>query len=88
MPDLNGRELADQILTLKPGIRVLYMSGYTDNAIVQYGILNPGLAFIEKPFSPELLAEKVRRVLRVDPPPQTTPPADLGVSPPPPPPLT
>ena len=88
MPDLNGRELADQILTLKPGIRVLYMSGYTDNAIVQYGILNPGLAFIEKPFSPELLAEKLRRVLRVDPPPKNTPPSNLGLSTPPPPPIT
>ena len=88
MPDLNGRELADQVLTLRPGIRVLYMSGYTDNAIVQYGILNPGLAFIEKPFSPELLADKLRRVLRVDPPPKNTPPANLGVSPLPPTPIT
>jgi len=69
MPGLNGRELADQILSLRPGIRVLYMSGYADNAIVQYGVLNPGLAFIEKPFSPETLAAKLRQVLNSSPPP-------------------
>jgi two-component system cell cycle sensor histidine kinase/response regulator CckA len=63
MPGLNGRELADQVLSSRPGIKVLYMSGYSDNAIVQHGILSPGLAFIEKPFSPETLAEKVRQVL-------------------------
>ena len=82
MPGLNGRELADQILALKPGIRVLFMSGYADNAIVQYGVLNPGFDFIEKPFSPELLADKLRRVLSTDLPPNNTPPANLGAPPP------
>ena len=82
MPGLNGRELADQILAVKPGIRVLFMSGYADNAIVQYGVLNPGFDFIEKPFSPELLADKLRRVLSPDLPPNNTPPANLGAPPP------
>ena len=77
MPGLNGRELADQILSLKPGIKVLYMSGYADNAIVQHGVLTPGLAFIEKPFSPETLAEKVRQVIHSSPPPKNSPPTTL-----------
>ena len=78
MPGLNGRELADQILSLRPGIRVLYMSGYADNAIVQYGVLNPGLAFIEKPFSPETLAAKLRQVFSSSRPPKNTPRTTLG----------
>ena len=68
MPGLNGRELADQILALRPGIKVLYMSGYADNAIVQYGVMKPGLAFIEKPFSPETLAETIRQIVSSGPP--------------------
>ena len=44
-------------------MKVIYMSGYTDNAIVQHGVLEPGLNFIEKPFSPADLARKVREVL-------------------------
>jgi PAS domain S-box-containing protein len=68
MPGLNGRELADQILTLRPDIKVLYMSGYADNAIVQYGVIQPGLAFIEKPFSPETLAETIRQIVSSGPP--------------------
>jgi PAS domain S-box-containing protein len=80
MPGLNGRELADQILSLRPGVRVLYMSGYADNAIVQYGVLNPGLAFIEKPFSPETLAAKLRQVLSSSPPPKNPPPIALGAT--------
>jgi two-component system cell cycle sensor histidine kinase/response regulator CckA len=67
MPGLNGRELADQILLSRPDIKVLYMSGYADNAIVQYGVLNSGLAFIEKPFSPETLAEMVRQIMNSGP---------------------
>ncbi|MCU0578761.1 MAG: PAS domain S-box protein, partial [Desulfobacterota bacterium] len=63
MPGINGRELAEKVLALRPDIKVLFMSGYTDNAIVQYGILEPGLSFIEKPFSPDVLAGKVHQVL-------------------------
>lgn len=78
MPGLNGRELADQTLSLRPGIKVLYMSGYADNTIVQYGVLNPGLAFIEKPFSPESLAGTVRQILSSGPQPRNAAPTAPG----------
>jgi nitrogen-specific signal transduction histidine kinase/CheY-like chemotaxis protein len=64
MPGLNGRELAEQLLRLRPDLRVLFMSGYTNNMVVHHGILEEGLAFLEKPFTPESLAVKIRQVLR------------------------
>jgi CheY-like chemotaxis protein len=63
MPGMSGRELADQIERDHPGIRVLFMSGYTDNAIHHHGVLEPGTAFIEKPFSQASLTRKIRDVL-------------------------
>jgi len=63
MPQMGGKELADQLKTLKPNIKVLFISGYTDNAIVHHGVLNPGTNFLQKPFSPETLTQKVREVL-------------------------
>jgi two-component system, cell cycle sensor histidine kinase and response regulator CckA len=63
MPELGGRELAQRLAPLHPQMKVLYMSGYTDNAIVHHGILNSDLSFIQKPFTPEALAHKVREVL-------------------------
>ncbi|MEX2156899.1 MAG: ATP-binding protein [Gemmatimonadales bacterium] len=63
MPGLSGRELADQLQARRPGIRVLYMSGYPGDAVVQHGTLLPGSAFLQKPFSPDGLARKVRDVL-------------------------
>lgn len=63
MPGMGGRELAERILPLHRGIRVIYMSGYTGNAIARHGFLEPGLEFIKKPFTPEGLAKKVREVL-------------------------
>jgi two-component system cell cycle sensor histidine kinase/response regulator CckA len=63
MPGLNGREVARRLTAVRAGIRVLYLSGYTDDAIVHHGVLEPGVAFLQKPFSPTVLGRKVREVL-------------------------
>jgi DNA-binding NtrC family response regulator len=66
MPKVSGRELAQQLVQRRPSMKVLYMSGYTDNAVVNSGILKKEVAFIQKPFTPAALAEKVREVLEGD----------------------
>jgi signal transduction histidine kinase/CheY-like chemotaxis protein len=63
LPQMGGRQLAEALAALRPGLRVLYMSGYTDDAIAYHGILAPGVALLEKPIRPNALAEKVREVL-------------------------
>jgi CheY-like chemotaxis protein len=63
MPGLSGRQVAEQLTGVRPEIRVLFMSGYTDNVIAQRGVLEAGTAFLSKPFTPDALADKVRGVL-------------------------
>ena len=63
MPKLGGKELNEKIKALFPRIRTIFISGYTDNAMVQQGMIDPGTAFVQKPFSPQALLSKVRQVL-------------------------
>jgi CheY-like chemotaxis protein len=63
LPEMSGRELAGCLASSHPETKVLYMSGYTDDAIVHRGVLDPGTAFLEKPFTPYALARKVREAL-------------------------
>jgi len=66
MPKMGGKEVAERLQPLYPQMKVIYMSGYTDDAIVQHGVLGPGLNFLEKPFTPEGLARKVREILNTE----------------------
>jgi CheY-like chemotaxis protein len=63
MPQMSGKDLYDQIKSQLPGIKVLLMSGYTDDALAHHGVLDEGFFFLEKPFSPAKIARKVREVL-------------------------
>jgi DNA-binding NtrC family response regulator len=63
MPEMNGRELSDELFSRFPGIKVLYMSGYTTNIIPNHGILKEGFNFIQKPFSLNALLVAVRKAL-------------------------
>ena len=67
MPGMGGRELAKRLVTLRPATKVLYLSGYTEDAIATQGALSPGTAFLQKPFTLQNLAKKVREVLRSRP---------------------
>ena len=63
MPGMSGPEVANAVCAMRPGTQVLYISGYTDSAIGHHGVLEPGIAFLQKPFSADDLARKVRGVL-------------------------
>jgi two-component SAPR family response regulator len=63
MPGLDGRELAERVKFFHPQMKVLYMSGYTENAITHHGVLEKGMNYIQKPFAVDALARKVREVL-------------------------
>ncbi len=63
MPKMNGRELAERLALLRPDMRVLYMTGYTENAIVHHGVLELDISFIQKPFRIRTLIEAVRQIL-------------------------
>ena len=63
MPGASGPELTRQLVEQRPALKVIYMSGYTEDSIVQHGILNPGIAFIHKPFTSDALVRKIREVI-------------------------
>ena len=63
MPGMNGRELRDKVIALKPGVRCVFMSGYTDNVIAHHGVLEEDVQFLQKPFTTQILTRKVREVL-------------------------
>lgn len=63
MPGMNGRMLADRLKAAQPGLKVMYMSGYTDDAIIHHGVLDSGAIFIQKPFTTDMLIRRVRETL-------------------------
>jgi CheY-like chemotaxis protein len=67
MPGMNGRELAQRLSSLRSEMQVLYMSGYTNDAVLQHGIASEAVNFIQKPFTPSVMTSKVREILKQNP---------------------
>jgi two-component system, cell cycle sensor histidine kinase and response regulator CckA len=63
MPGMNGRELVTRLQTVRPELKVVYMSGYTNDVLIGTGALRPGMAFMQKPLRPDTLAAKIRETL-------------------------
>ena len=63
MPGMNGSELAKQLVLIYPEMKILFTSGYTDETITRHGVLDEGVSFLGKPYTPSALAKKVREVL-------------------------
>jgi DNA-binding response OmpR family regulator len=63
MPQISGRELAQRVAPLRPEMKVLFMSGHTDDTVIRHGVMNALFSLLTKPFTPEALARKVRAVL-------------------------
>ena len=67
MPGMSGPELANRLASLRPGMKIIFTSGYTDDAIARQGLLDPNVVFIQKPYRPRALAKKIRQVLNGSP---------------------
>lgn len=78
MPEMNGRDLADRLEMMRPGVKVLFMSGYAPEAVEQHGVIAHGTMFLEKPFSPEGLLQKVQQILEPAPGPGSAVDGEAG----------